>query len=71
MLTYHPALWAPLLPEGGEFKILPTLGSAFSILNFRFFLSVPDIMSNLAVSTITKALTKQFIIKINENYSIS
>ena len=24
MLTYHPALWAPLLPEGGEFKILPT-----------------------------------------------
>ena len=51
MLTYRPALWAPLLPEGGEFKILPTLGSAFSILNFRFFLSVPDIMSNLAVST--------------------
>ena len=30
---------------------IASLGSVFSILNFRFFLSVPDIMSNLAVST--------------------
>ena len=29
-----------------------------------FSLSVSDIMTNLAVSTITKALTKQFIIKL-------
>ena len=33
MLTYHPALWAPLLPEGGEFWILLTFQStSFEIL---------------------------------------
>ena len=30
MFVYHPALWAPLLPGGGELKLLSSFDTPFS-----------------------------------------